>query len=202
MKKTPVDKKTPDKIRDRKYCGILYPDCQRHEKIIYDLKNNKYNSISILHDMDIYEQGELKGQKKKPHYHFIISFANARYLTSVAKELNLENYELEPVDYYRGSLRYLLHLDNPEKAQYFETFAFGSLYNDLLKAIDTDTEGQKVLKIIDYIESQKTQLTTSTVVKWCCDNNCYDVCRRSASFIRDIIREHNEIIRQMIWAHN
>lgn len=191
-----------DKIRNRKYTGILYLDCERHQTLIHSLKTNKYKSICILHDKDLYESGEFQGKPKKAHYHFIVSFDNARYLKSVASEFNLEPYEIEPINYYRGALRYLIHLDNPEKAQYFETECQGSLYNDLLKAIDTDSETDKILKIIDYIENSKNQLATSDVIRWACNNNCYDVCRRSASYIRDVIRERNEEIRQLKWAHN
>lgn len=196
------NKTSVEEIRNRKFTGILYPDCERHIPIIEWLKKNKYNSIAILHDRDVYEIGDLVGQNKKAHYHFIVDFKNARYLTGVAKEMGLELYELEPVDNYRSCLRYLIHLDHPNKAQYIDTECFGSLYKDFLKAIENLSEDDKIIKIIDFIESQKEIMTTSKLIRWCCNNNCYDVCRRSATFIRDVLRERNEYIRIMNHLHN
>lgn len=81
--------------------------------------------VSPLHDRDVNPDGELK----KPHYHIIISFANP-VTYEVAQEVfgrvsavmppkNPAKWQAKPwVIDLRQELRYFLHLDNPNKAQY------------------------------------------------------------------------------------
>lgn len=74
----------------------------------------------ILHDKDTDENGELK----RPHYHFVCVFDRP---IGKKKVLNLMSY-LNDIDIIRVSaretlcfikeLRYLRHLDNPDKYQY------------------------------------------------------------------------------------
>lgn len=183
-------------IRSRKYQGVVYPDCEYHKSFIERLKNKSINSCAIIHDRDKFTGGELNGQIKKIHIHFIINFKNARYIDSVAQEYGLKPQELEPVHNYKGALRYLIHFDDPDKEQYLDSEVFGPLEKDFLNAIsDNETEEEKILFIMSYIEGCNYELSITELVKWCCNNGVYDICRRSATFIRDICNEHNYDIR-------
>ena len=87
------------KIKSRWLCGILYPDDNESHKKALSVILTKYNSLAINHDKDTYlfdvtdENGDIvhhKGDLKKPHYHFVVNFENARYISGFAKELGIE----------------------------------------------------------------------------------------------------------------
>ena len=74
--------------------------------------------ISPLHDMDILPNGT--GEKKKPHYHVILQW-NGPTTYSNAKEIMASfGGIIQPrkINSLRGAVRYLCHLDSPDKAQY------------------------------------------------------------------------------------
>jgi hypothetical protein len=69
----------------------------------------------IVHDKDI---NTTTGEYIKPHIHFYIEFLNPRYLSAVAKELELPEHMLENVINKKGILEYLTHKNQPDKFQY------------------------------------------------------------------------------------
>ena len=61
------------------------------------------------------------GQSKVPHRHFIVKYDYSVLATTVIKEFCDANFRIlyfEPVRSERGYIRYLAHLDNPEKHRY------------------------------------------------------------------------------------
>lgn len=99
--------------------------------------------ISPLHDKDIYDEvdvlkqkklvksGEkpevnaVLGQQKPPHWHVQVDFGGYKTLWQARQFFNFENWGqdmylpyVEPILRWSGAVRYDLHLDNPEKAQY------------------------------------------------------------------------------------
>lgn len=83
------------KFRDRKFCAVLYPEDETHVAAIEKLKSGGYNFAAILHDKDVYEDGEHKGETKKPHWHVVVRFKNAVWNTAIAKELGIQPNYLE-----------------------------------------------------------------------------------------------------------
>lgn len=95
--------------------------------------------VSPLHRLDYKEDGTLA----EPHYHIIVRFPHAKALGPVRKIVGqwllwadglqaLEKdidpvWYVRPVEDYAGCLRYLCHLDSPEKAKYpvNEVLTFG-----------------------------------------------------------------------------
>ena len=71
--------------------------------------------ISPLHDRDINPDGK----PKKPHWHVLFVFDNVKSMEQ-AKALvkKIGGVGCEAVSSVRGYARYLIHADNPEKAQY------------------------------------------------------------------------------------
>lgn len=72
-------------------------------------------AVSPLHDSDIKEDGE----KKKPHRHVLFAFDGVKSKSQV-KELceKIGGVGCEAINSLYAQVRYLTHLDNPEKAQY------------------------------------------------------------------------------------
>lgn len=129
-----MPKKKDENPRSRKFLIELYPDNAEHMKA-YDKLNKAYNIVGILHNRDVYdkerknEAGEVVnaiGELKKEHYHIILSFDNQRFLNPVAKELGIASRFVEKVGSYKTVCRYLIHLDDEDKAQYSLDELFGS----------------------------------------------------------------------------
>ena len=70
---------------------------------------------SPLHSSDLNEDGSTK----KPHYHVILIFEGKKTYQSIREITDSINATIPfPVMDTRKMIRYLIHIDNPEKAQY------------------------------------------------------------------------------------
>lgn len=179
-----------DVKRFRSFAGILYLDDESMNNAVAMLHNNVYKCLYILHDRDIAENGELK----KPHIHFILKFQNGRTISAVASEMQISENYIQGLSSFRSYCSYLIHMDEPSKAQYLPQEVCGSLFNEFLQVISkADDESTKVLKIIDYIYSSP-MLSISGLVQWVCTEGLYDVFRRSYTLFRDIKKEKDGFI--------
>lgn len=110
-----MDKKAINDDRIRNWSFILYPESapENWRDIIDELHIQWLESP--IHDRDTDANGELK----KPHIHILLLFDGKKSFTQI-KEIteNLNSPIPQKVASARGLVRYFLHLDNPEKAQY------------------------------------------------------------------------------------
>jgi hypothetical protein len=111
--------------------------------------------ISPLHDRDLDEDGNTK----KPHYHVVLMF-DGPTTQKRANEI-IEPFcgtkSAEYIKSLRGYVRYLAHLDNPEKAQYKpeEIVALnGANLGDMLKLSQFD-KNQIVGEIMGFCEKEE-----------------------------------------------
>ena len=133
-------------MKSEKYTISLYLDNNDDKRILEYIKLN-FNYAYIVHDRDINEDGEIK----KEHCHVMFIFENAREINSVAKELNIETYRIENVKSIKYMARYLIHLDQPEKAQY-KYDEITTNIKDFKKHFNTSTnENEEMLKIFEFI---------------------------------------------------
>lgn len=100
-------------IQGRSWTFVLYPEScpENWQEILVGIPFVR----SPLHDKDV----NADGSPKKPHWHVLVSFANPRrleYMQGLVKSLNAPSPQL--CRDTRAMVRYFLHLDNPEKAQY------------------------------------------------------------------------------------
>lgn len=100
-------------------------------------------AISPLHDEDVNADGE----NKKAHRHLLLSFHTVKSYAQIEEiTRRLGAPAPQPCFSTRGMVRYFLHMDNPEKAQYKrENIEFGGGFDldNSLKA--TITEEQEAL---------------------------------------------------------
>ena len=90
---------SPKSPKTYQFMFVLYPESQ--QAAIDYIKAN-WPCAWALHDKDTHTEQEYLeygkkhdgncpdwniGDLKKPHYHFVVKFKNARYLTGVAKEI-------------------------------------------------------------------------------------------------------------------
>lgn len=115
-------------IRSRRFLGILYPDSESYdcEAVILFMKQFFDDWAFALHDQDV----DADGNPKKPHYHWLGSFKNARSLLSISKACGIPANSIETVKKWKQSVRYLIHLDNPDKFQYHPLIVDASFPTD------------------------------------------------------------------------
>lgn len=102
-------------VKSRSWTFIVYPEsAPKNWRDILDSEYIKWVE-SPLHDKDVNPDGTIK----KPHWHILLLFDGpVRY----TQALNISNEIKAPVPQKaqsaKGLVRYMVHLDNPEKYQY------------------------------------------------------------------------------------
>lgn len=99
--------------RGRNWSVIVYPDSAPENW--EDILKIEPVAISPLHDMDVNADGE----RKKAHYHVVFSYRGNKSFEQIDEiARSLHSPVPQRVNSLTGAVRYLVHLDNPEKAQY------------------------------------------------------------------------------------
>lgn len=108
-------KSTSTTKRTRAYTCIVYPESAPTDwRDIIDSYHIEW-AASPLHDQDT----NADGSPKKPHWHVLLqwdSLKTAEQAGEVAAAVH--GTIVQPVQSVRSLLRYMCHLDNPDKAQY------------------------------------------------------------------------------------
>lgn len=108
-------KRNKEDLRSRLWVFVAYPDSlpENWLEIIADWHTPC--CISPLHDRDINADGE----PKKPHYHIVLQFTGNKSFTQIEEMTAPLNCTVpQRVNSLKGQVRYFIHYDNPEKAQY------------------------------------------------------------------------------------
>lgn len=132
-----------DVKRSRNWATVVYPESapENWQEKLAELKIGVM--ISPLHDKDTNPTGE----PKKPHYHVLLIFESVKTREQVEdiREL-IGGVGLEQIKSLRAYARYLVHADNPEKAQYSqsEVITFGGV--DYFATCHIPTDDLQVLK--------------------------------------------------------
>lgn len=180
------------KFRDRKFCMVLYPEDPTHAAAIEKLKSGGYNYAAILHNEDIYEDGEKKGEKKKPHWHVVLKFPNAVWTSALAKDLGITQNYLELCKTLDGALLYLVHYGYEDtKYQYNVEDVFGPLQLKLISLLNDTDESTRALTIYDMIRNSPGIVTYTEIFEKACKAGLYGDFRRMGSGVSFLISEHN-----------
>lgn len=182
------------RYRDRKFCAVLYPEDPTHAACIEKLKTGGYNFAAVLHDKDVYEDGENKGQTKKPHWHIVIKFSNAVWNVPTAKDLGIESNYLQKCSSVDGSLLYLVHEGNPDKHQYDLSEVFGPLQTRLATLLADDDEGTRALTIFNLIKDSPGIVTYSEIFEKAVKGGLYGDFRRMGTGVMWLINDHNNAL--------
>lgn len=175
-------------IRSRCFHLILYPDDKNHLEII-DLIENHYNYAKILHDKDLIDGTE---NVKKPHFHIILYFSNAKYLSSLSKELKLAPNYIRTEE-LRSGLEYLIHKNNKDKYQYNVEEVDGPLKDNLLSYLSNSIENEKTstLYLYNIINTFEGPISLSEIIPIIISQNLWSYFRRSQLTWFKLIDEHN-----------
>lgn len=175
--------------RSLNWCLVLYPEEDKSHKKALEYIQKNYSCAYITHDMDLLEDGTLK----KVHTHIVIKFNNYRWRNAIAEELGITPNYLEKCRNLENALKYLIHFNNEEKYQYDIENVHGTLKNKLNMYLNnTDkTESEKVLELIDFINTTPDFLTLNYFIQYVCSIGLYDIYRRSATTFIKLLDEHN-----------
>lgn len=102
--------------RTRNWCAVVYPDsAPENWRDILDGQHICWVE-SPLHDQDV---NPGTGEVKKPHWHVLFLFEGKKSFDQVQAIIEPLNCTIPQICHeVRGCVRYMAHLDNPEKAQY------------------------------------------------------------------------------------
>ena len=102
-------------FRSRNWLGVVYPESAPEDwrEILDNMRLTWLEGP--LHDRDVNANGE----PKKPHIHIILMYSTQTSQNAVNEVLGLINAPIAiACRNTRAAIRYLIHADNPEKAQY------------------------------------------------------------------------------------
>lgn len=196
-------------IRAYCYSFTLYPESQQ-EVIEYVQEN--FSCAWALHDKDVFDNDDEKnfekkhkldspvpvwphsvGDLKKPHIHFLVKFRNQRYLTGVAKELQIPPNDIEVVKSEKAMFDYLSHKGFPKKYQYGE---------DVVQVHDYDAPDDNNIGFVSEAEQVSLILsmppdcnTTAKRAQWALDNGCWAIWSKHYSIFKDIWHEQRVLER-------
>ncbi len=114
-----------ERLRKRAYATVVYPESAPDGWIDILQEAHVAAFVSPLHDRDISGDGEAK----KPHYHVMVMFSSPKRYDTQVKPLfdKIGGVGYIAVSSTRSMARYLIHQDDPDKAQYsrYDVQAFG-----------------------------------------------------------------------------
>ena len=140
--------------RFRNFATVVYPDSENTPdhwlSILQDFKTPIL--VSPFHDQDI----NVTGEPKKPHYHVLIMFEGMKSQDQVRELFDqVGGVGLETVNSLRGYARYLCHLDNPDKHQYFPGDVIQMCGVDYLEIIGLPSDRYELIgEMIDYCQAE------------------------------------------------
>jgi len=179
-----------EKFRSKNFNLVLYNEDSTHRQAIEYIQKN-YDYAMILHDKDFDEK---TGEIKKPHYHVVLRFKNAKWNTALADELGLTPNYIEESRSLKRSLQYLIHYNDENKHSYDLEEVQGTLTKLLIETIKNEnkTESEKVIELLNYIDEIDNHIEIDDFLRYCAEIGYWDVYRRSATTFVNKIHRHNE----------
>lgn len=177
-----------NRIRSCNFSLVLYLDDFHHFFAMESLEKGGYQFSACLHDADLQADGSLV----KPHFHYVVCFPRQKDLSALAKELDISEQYIEPVRNKVSAERYLIHADNPDKAQYDPSNLFGPLADSVRAHVCSGkTEEDKVKSLLCLLDSMPKPCSYRRFLTACCDANLYSVFRRMGFVLKELMDEHN-----------
>ena len=169
--------------RARIWTAILYPEsAPENWRDILDEQHVPY-AVSPLHDKDKNPTGE----PKKPHWHIAFILEGKKSYTQMAAiTASVKGTIPQKVESARGLVRYLAHMDNPEKAQYdhhmIETHGGVDIADYI---VCTKADSRRILKeILEYIVKEDiTEYEDILLYAMYNDDDWFDALRTECTYV-------------------
>ncbi len=188
-KSTPqVTKVKDDRVRN--WTFLAYPEsAPQNWRSILDKLHIQWVE-SPLHDKDINEETE---EEKKPHWHILLLFeGNKSYeqILEITKSINAT--VPQKCQSAKGLVRYMGHLDHPEKYQYGIDGIRGHGGADVAEYLKrtTSKESKDIDEMIDWVDETNCKEFFSLVryAKKFRYDDWYTTLKANSSFVRDYIK--------------
>lgn len=128
--------------RSRNWTFLVYPDSEKLDSHWRDTLSEMGLQVAIspLHDRDKNKDGT----DKKPHFHCVVVFDSVKareQVQEICRQIGT-NEQCQRVLNLKGTMRYLCHMDDPQKAQYSrdDVQIIGGLDYDKATLTDDDEE--------------------------------------------------------------
>lgn len=135
--------------KHRYWWFILYPESAVKDWQYRITMRGLPFAVSPLHEFDVTDEGELK----KPHHHVILCYTSGSTTFNNVKSLTVDELQAtipKPIDNIRGAYDYLIHKNDPTKAQYSE---------DEIQCCN----GFDIFEMVQLSEKDKAELSISII---------------------------------------
>ena len=175
-------------MSSKSFVGIWYPDEDpSHMFALSYLQTVGLPHVYIVHDRDLDDNGQLK----KKHCHVFFKFRQERYIDNVALLLGIKsNYIQECID-EKGSLRYFLHADHPNKFQYRIDQCRGTLVDYVERCVASTNPSDRMFMLLNVLDSLPCPVTYRSFLVAACEAGLYNEFRRLGAGARDLVEEKN-----------
>ena len=130
-----MDEKKKVDSRSKIWNLMVYPDSAPENWKEMLVEEGIFFVCSPLHDKDVLDTGE----RKKAHWHVLLSFTSNKTYKQVLEVAELLNAPIpKKARSTGGSIRYMTHMDSPDKAQYknrISKFMGISILNNILELL-------------------------------------------------------------------
>lgn len=150
-------------------------------------------AISPLHDKDTNVDGEIK----KSHYHIVLNYKGNKSFEQIDEIARVLKAPIpQRINSLTGAVRYLTHMDNPEKYQYsnsdIETYGGFDLESCL--ALSTGDKRQTLKDMISYIDSNNI-IHLKDFADYCLSDKCpvgwFELLtERNTLFVKEYIKSN------------
>lgn len=169
-------------------------------------------ACSPLHDKDVYTQKDITkmakryagkpdpeggfpkvGDRKKPHYHVIVTFSNAKSMEAardyIISEIGIDISYVEPVADIGAYVRYFCHLDSTTKAHYSieDCHAFGGFDLSPLDGCKEAARCRVYCEVLDAIDANSLYMYKD-LLRWAASVYQTDGDNLSAQVLDSVIR--------------
>ena len=139
-------------VKARAWWAVVYPESAppNWRELVQETLIEAF--ISPLHDNDINPNGN--GEKKKPHYHVVLDWPGPTTYSNARDVMASFGGSIQPkaIASLRGAVRYLCHLDNPEKAPYSQDDVICYNGADYLTVINLQTDKyNSIAEMMDFV---------------------------------------------------
>lgn len=182
------DTKVPPRLRSRQCLFVLYPESQQDA---IDYCQKKLPCAWALHDKDVYEKdaddgSHKKGDLKKPHYHFVCHFPNARYFSSIAKELGVPENTIRKCNNLYKAYVYLWHMLDPDKYPYDKSIVGTHEFDEPSEHAGMSAAEDDQLQVMFDAPHFHSY---AEMARWAYENGCWAVFKKNYALWRDIFAE-------------
>lgn len=169
--------------RTRNWVFILYPESAPIDWKERLKKEMVSFVISPFHDCDVSDDNT--GELKKAHYHIMLCFDSVKAFSqveSITKSLNCPIPQ--PVNSYKGTIRYMIHKDDPLKYQYniADIEVYGDI--DIVSPFQTSTSRYEAIReMLAYVKENGiiefqdlmdyAMIEQEEWFRYLCDNSAY-----------------------------